>query len=151
VPGARRCRIEILTKDGGILGPEVTGLVETIQAGRTTVFVDGQPVSHVVVRSATPPFLLESDDESIRKLFPGTIVSLVHADVPGMATISCSAVRDGERFGAAVAVATLKRAWAWDESPMITVTFESDGRAFRLNPTFDDQAWWVDVPGPSAA
>jgi len=144
--GARRCRIEIVTKDLGILAPEKTGLVETIQAGRMTVTIGGAPATHVVVRSATPPFLLESDDETIRKLFPGAVVSLVHADVPGMATISCPAVNDRERFGAAAAVATLKRAWAWDESPTIVVTFENDGRAFRLNPTFADQAWWVELP-----
>jgi len=111
-----------------------------------TVTIDGAPATHVVVRSATPPFLLESDDESIREVFPGTVVSLVHADVPGMATISCAAVRDGERFGAAAAVATLKRAWAGDGSRVITVTFESDGRAFRLNPVFEDPAWWVELP-----
>ncbi|HMF44909.1 MAG TPA: hypothetical protein VKQ32_29760 [Polyangia bacterium] len=146
MPAPRRCRIEIVTKDLGILPPEKTGLVETIQAARTIVAVGTQSAPHVVVRSATPPFLLESDDESIRKLFPGAVVSLVHADVPGMATISCTAVSERERLSAAAAVATLKRAWAWDESPTITVTFESDGRAFRLNPTFEDGAWWVDAP-----
>jgi len=145
VPGPRRCRIEIVTEAPGILDPEATGLVETIQAARANVTIDGAAASHVVVRAATPPFLLESADESIRKLFPDDVVSLVHADVPGMATISCSASDERDRFGAAAAVAMLKRSWGWDESPTITITFEAGRRAFRLNPVFEDGAWWVEM------
>ena len=146
MPGPRRCRIEIVTQAPGILAAETTGLVETIQAGRMTVTIDGSPAAHVVVRSATPPFLFESDDESIRNVFPDSVVSLCHADVPGMATISCPASAERDRFGAAAAVATIKRSWGWDESPTITITFEADGRAFRLNPVFEDGAWWVEMP-----
>lgn len=142
-----RCRVDILTDDLGILAPEATGLVETIQAGRVNVTVGGASAAHVVVRSATPPFLLESDDRSIRALFPDAVVSLVHADVPGMATVSSSGVTAQERFGAAAAVATLKRAWARDGSPRITVSFEDGGRAFRLNPVLEDGAWRVEGPG----
>ena len=145
MPGPRRCRIEIVTQAPGIVDRETTGLAEVIQAARANVTIDGAATSHVVVRAATPPFLLESADESIRRLFPDDVVSLVHADVPGMATISCSASGERERFGAAAAVAALKRSWAADRSPTITVTFESDGRAFRLNPVSRDQTWWVDA------
>jgi hypothetical protein len=145
VPAARRCRIEIVTKDHGILGPDATGLKETIQAGKLIVDAGGEATSHVVVRAARPPFLLDSDDESIRRLFPGAVVSLVHADIPGAATISCSASGERDRFGAAVAVATLKRSWAWDESPTIQVSFEDDGRAYRLDPVVADGVWWVDA------
>jgi hypothetical protein len=146
VPGAGRCRIEIRTKGPGILGPEATGLNETIQAGELVVSIGGDTKLHVVVRSAKPPFLLDSDDESIRKLFPDAIVSLVHADIPGAATISSSATGERERFGAAAAVATLKRSWAWDESPAIRITFEDGGRAFRLNPVVEDGVWWIEAP-----
>jgi hypothetical protein len=145
--GARRCRIEIITQDHGILGPNATGLIETIQAARVSVTVDGESTSHVVVRAATPPFLLDSDDDSVRKVFPDAIVSLVHADVAGQTTISCAATSEGERFAAAAAVATLKRCWGWDESPTIVVTFESDGRAFRLDPVPEDGVWWLATPG----
>lgn len=146
MPGPRRCRIEIVTEAPGILGSEATGLVETIQAARANVTIDGRASSHVVVRAATPPFLLESADESINEVFPGAVVALVHADVAGQATISCSASGERERFGAAASVASVKRAWAWDESPVITITFETDGRAFRLNPVSRDGAWWVQMP-----
>ena len=142
-----RCRIDIVTKGTGILGPETTGLVETIQAVHAIAQVDGESTSHLVVRGANPPFLLESSDESIRKLFPDAVVSLVHADVAGAATISCSGTGERDQFGAAAAVATLKRSLGWDESPTITVTFESGGVAFRLNPIFENGAWWVAPPG----
>lgn len=147
MPGPRRCRIDIVTKDRGILGPEATGLNETIQAGQLIVHVDGASMSHVVVRSAKPPFLLDSDDASIRNLFPDDVVSLVHADIPGAATISSSASGARERFGAAAAVATLKRSWASDASATIQITFEDGGRAFRLNPVAEDGLWWIDAPG----
>jgi len=143
---SRRCRVDIVTDDHGILAPEATGLGEFIQAARVVVAVDADSTSHVVVRAAQPPFLLDSDDDSIRKLFPDAIVSLVHADVPGQATISCSAASPGEQFAAAAAVATLKRSWGWDESPTIRITFETGGREFRLDPVFDDNVWWVDLP-----
>jgi hypothetical protein len=142
----RRCRVDIVTTDQGILAPDATGLGEVIQAARVVVAVDADSTSHVVVRAATPPFLLDSDDDSVRKLFPDAIVSLVHADVPGQATISCSGVSAAEQLGAAAAVATLKRSWGWDESPTIRITFEAGGREFRLAPVFDDHAWWVDLP-----
>lgn len=144
---ARRCRIDIVSKDHGILPPEATGLREIIQAAQVVVTLDGEWTSHVVVHSATPPFLLDSDDESIRRLFPGAVVSLVHADVAGRSTISCSSARDPDRLGAAAAVATLKRSWGWDESPTIVISFESDGRELRLNPVAEDGVWWVDLPG----
>jgi hypothetical protein len=144
--GSRRCRIDIVTKSPGILGPEATGLNETVQAAEVTVNVGGDTTSHVVVRSAKPPFLLDSDDEAIRKVFAGAVVSLVHADIPGAATISSSASGGRERFAAAAAVATLKRSWAWDESPTIQITFEDGGSAFRLNPTFENGIWSVDAP-----
>jgi hypothetical protein len=146
VPGTRRCRIDIVTTSPGILDSEATGLNETIQAAEVTVNTGGATTSHVVVRSATPPFLLDSDDQSIRKLFPDAVVSLVHADIPGAATISSSAAGERERFGAAAAVASLKRSWAWDESPTIQITFEDGGRAFRLNPVVEDGVWSVDAP-----
>ena len=144
---ARRCRIDIVTKDHGILLPQATGLVETIQAAQVVATVDAQWTSHVVVRAATPPYLLESSDESIRHLFRGALVSLVHADVAGRSTISCSSARDPDRLAAAAAVATLKRSWGWDESPTIAITFESDAREFRLDPVFEDGVWWVEIPG----
>ena len=144
--GSRRCRIDILTQGPGIRGPEATGLNEIIQAGELVVHAGGKATSHVVVRSAKPPFLLDSDDASVRKVFPGAVVSLVHADIPGAATISSSASGERERFGAAAAVATLKRSWAWDESRTIQITFEDGGRAFRLNPIVENGSWWVDAP-----
>jgi hypothetical protein len=144
---ARRCRIDIVTKDDGILPPQATRLAETIQVAQVVATVDGESTSHVVVRAATPPFLLESSDESIRRLFPGAVVSLVHADVAGRSTISCSAADDRARLTAAAAVATLKRSWGWDESPTIAISFESDGRELRLDPLFEDDVWWVDLPG----
>jgi hypothetical protein len=54
---------------------------------------------------------------------------------------------DAERFGAAAAVATLKRTWGWDESPTVKVTFDPDGRELRLNPSFEAGVWWVRDPG----
>jgi len=66
--------------------------------------------------------------------------------IPGAATISSSAAGERERFGAAAAVASLKRSWAWDESPTIQITFEDGGRAFRLNPVVEDGVWSVDAP-----
>jgi hypothetical protein len=143
---ARRCRIDIVTKDHGILLPQATGLGEAIQAAQVVATVADQSTSHVVVRAATPPFLLDSSDESIRRLFPGAVVSLVHADVAGRSTISCSASSDSARLAAAAAVATLKRCWGWDESPTIAISFESDARELRLDPAFEDGVWWVDVP-----
>src|SRR6476646_971321 len=144
---ARRCRIDIVTKDHGILLPQATGLGEPIQAAQVVATVDDEWTSHVVVRAATPPFLLDSSDESIRRLFPGAVVSLVHADVAGRSTISCSAPSAPARLTAAAAVATLKRSWGWDESPPIAITFESDAREFRLDPVFEDGVWWVEIPG----
>jgi hypothetical protein len=146
--GARRGRVDIVTQDEGILTPEATGLVESVQAARVIVTVDGEATSHVVVRNAVRPFLFDSDDESVRKVFPDAVVSLIQADVAGHTTISCFGVGARERFGAAAAVATMKRCWGWDESPTITVTFEADGRAFRLDPVVADGVWWVDVPDP---
>jgi hypothetical protein len=141
-----RYRVDILTKDLGILAPETTGLRETIQAAQMLVTGNGASTPHVVVRSATPPFLLDSDDESVRKLFPGVLVSLVHADVPGRTTISCSGAAVRERSAAAAAVATLKRCWGWDESPIIAVTFDTGGRELRLDPIYEEGVWSVDMP-----
>ena len=36
-----------------------------------------------------------------------------------------------ERFGAASSVATVKRAWGWDESPSIRVTIDDDASTFE--------------------
>ena len=144
--GSRRGRIDIITEGQGILPPEATGLDETIQAARVVVTVDGEEAQHVVVRSATPPFLLDSDDASIRKLFPGALVSLVRVDVPGRTTIACPAGGARERSSAAAAVATLKRCWGWDESPTIAVTFDTGGGELRLDPIQEAGVWWVDVP-----
>jgi hypothetical protein len=142
-----RYRVDILTTDLGVLAPETTGLRETIQAAQVRVTGDRGSTPHVVVRSATPPFLLDSDDDAIRRLFPGVLVSLVHADVPGRTTISCFGAGALERSGAAAAVATLKRAWGGDESPTIAVTFDTGGGELRLDPIHEEGAWWVDVPG----
>ncbi|HEY7371548.1 MAG TPA: hypothetical protein VIF57_05165 [Polyangia bacterium] len=144
---ARRCRIDIVTKDDGILPLRATGLGETIQAAQVAATIDGESTAHVVVRAATPPFLLDSSDESIRRLFPGAVVSLVHADVAGRSTISCAAAADRTRLAAAAAVATLKRCWGWDESPTIAISFEDDGRELRLDPVIEDGVWWVEIPG----
>jgi hypothetical protein len=40
------------------------------------------------------------------------------------------------------AAATLKRSWAWDESPMIVVRFAS-GKSFAVDPIFDGTTWKV--------
>ena len=141
-----RYRIDIVTKGPEILGPEATGLVEFIQVVRAIAEVDGESTSHVVVRGAKPPFLLESRDEAIQKLFPDAVVSLVHADVAGAATISSSATSARVRSGAAAVVAAIKRCFAWDESPTIIITFETGGDAFRLNPILEDGVWWVVPP-----
>jgi hypothetical protein len=142
----RNHRVDILTKDVGILAPETTGLGEAIQAARVVVTYAGESRSHVVVRRASLPFVLVSSDEDVRRLFPADVASLVRFDAEGETTISCSAVDEVERFAAAAAVATLKRSWGWDESPTVKVTFHSDGRELCLNPSFEDGAWSVRDP-----
>src|SRR5262245_5810418 len=82
-------RVDILTKDFGLLGPEATGLTAPIQAARVVVTHGHDSRSHVVVRSADAAADLPADDV-VAKLFPADFVSCVRSDVDGETTLSCS-------------------------------------------------------------
>src|SRR4051812_27828527 len=108
-------RVDIVTKDVGLLGPEATGLAFSIQAARVIVTSGNNSRSHVIVRSADPTAVLPADDV-VAKLFPADVVSCVRAEVDGDTTLSCSGPDEGTLFAVASAAATLRRSWAWDES-----------------------------------
>jgi hypothetical protein len=139
-------RVDILTKDLGLLMPESTGLPEPIQAIRLIVTGPGGARSHVVVRSGTAPFAVTASYESLRRLFPGCVISVVRRERGGTVMISCEATDEVERFGAASSVATVKRSWGWDESPSIRVEIDDDPSDFEVNPVFDGRAWLVIEP-----
>jgi hypothetical protein len=134
-------RVEILTTDFGLLGPEATGLASPIQAARVVVTRGLDSRSHVVVRSADSAADLPADDV-VAKLFSSDFVSCIRSDVDGDLTVSCAGTDDVTLFSAASAVATLKRSWGWDESATIVVRFR-EGRSFSVDPVFDGHAWSV--------
>ncbi|MEA2700146.1 MAG: hypothetical protein QOI66_4417 [Myxococcales bacterium] len=134
-------RVDILTKDVGLLAPEATGLTAPIQAARVVVTHGRESRSHVVVRSADSAADLPADDV-VAKLFPADCVSCVRCDIDGDTTLSCPRTDELTLFSAASAVATLKRSWGWDESTTIVVRF-ADGQSFSIDPVFDGHAWSV--------
>jgi hypothetical protein len=135
-------RVEIVTKDHGIVSTEGTALPAPIQAARVLVTSDQGTRSHVVVRAAAPPWQLPTDEAPIRALFPEDFVACIRSDVPGATTLSCPEADDATRVTVAAAAATLKRSWGWDESPAILVRFAS-GQAITVNPIFTGGVWTV--------
>jgi len=140
---SRAYKIEITTNDLGLLSAESSGLSQPVQAVRAIVTYAGESRSHVVVAPSSPPFVLEGEDDALQSLFPNDVVSAIRAQAQGAATISCRAKSERERWEAAAVVATIKRSWGWDESPVVRVTLE-DGREFALNPVFHGVVWWVE-------
>ena len=136
----RNCQVDIVTKGPGVLLPDATGLSLPIQAARVVVTLAGEARSHVIVRAADSPWL--PPDEHIFNLFPSDDVSSVREDVDGSTTLSCATTDELTLLSAASAAATLKRSWAWDESPTIVVKFTS-GTSFTVDPVFDGAAWRV--------
>ena len=100
-------------------------------------------VEHVVVRSATQPFVAPTLTEPVRRLFSGSVVSVVLDDAPGETTIACEGREDSVVFAAAAAAATVKRAWGWDGSPSITVRLHPGGESVSVDPVSDGGAWSV--------
>ena len=94
---------------------------------------------HVVVSAA--PWIRPSDEERIRRLFPGELVSCVRAAREGEATIACDFADEDDLRAAAAAVATIQRSWAWDESPAIRVRVVPAERSFELDPVFSNGVW----------
>jgi len=136
-------RVEILTKDAGLIGPDVTGLAGPIQAARVIVTADEESRSHVVVWRADSEMHLPVD-EIVAKLFPSDIVSCVRAAIEGETTLSCADAdaNDRQLFSVASAAATVKRSWGWDEAPTIIVRFTT-GTTFFVDPIFDGRGWRV--------
>jgi len=134
-------RVDIVTKDLGLLGPDVTGLAVPIQAARVVVTAGKESRSHVVVWSADSAIQLPIDDV-IAKLFPSDVVSCVRSAIDGDTTLSCPSADERTLFSAASAAATVKRSWGWDESPTILVRF-SPAMSFIVDPVFDGRAWSV--------
>jgi hypothetical protein len=138
-------RVDIVTKDLGILRPEETGLPCAVQAARVVVTLDGDSRSHTVVRAAEPPWRLPTDDGPIRALFPNDFVSCVRGDSPGRADVSLGAGSEAEVHGAVSAVATLQRAWSWDESPVIAVHVVGVRLPVIVDPRFEQDSWTVAI------
>jgi hypothetical protein len=134
-----RARIEILTTDMGLLTPDETGLLDSIQAAKVVVTTDDRWRIHVVVSAA--PWIRASDEARIRRLFPGELVSCVRAAAEGEATIACDFADEDDLRAAAAAVATIQRSWAWDESPAIRVRVVPADRTFTIDPVFSDGVW----------
>jgi hypothetical protein len=134
-------RVDIITKDHGILRPDATGLAGPIQVGRVIVTAGQASQSHVVVWSADVAIELPVDDV-VSKLFPSDVVSCVRSAVDGDTTLSCASADERTLFSAAAAAATLRRSWAWDESPAIVVRFVT-ATPFVVDPVFDGSAWTV--------
>jgi len=136
-------RVDVVTRDPGVLASDATGLPFPIQAIRLVVTRDGESRSHVVVSAAAPPWQLAADDTRIRSIFPADIVTCIQSEAVGRATVSSSSADDATMFAAAAATATLKRSWGWDESPAILVQFSTCSTSFSVNPVFQDGAWFV--------
>src|SRR5262245_14312222 len=130
-------RVDIVTKDHGFLGPDVTGLVGPIQAARVIVTAGQDSESHVVGWSADSAIQLP-DDQAVANLFPSDIVSCTRSAVGIGPETTLSCLRSDERtlFAAAAAAATIKRSWGWDESPTILVRFAA-GTSFVVDPVFE--------------
>jgi hypothetical protein len=139
-------RVEILTKDFGIMHPEQTGLPCAVQAVRVVVTADAESRSHVVVRVAAAPWSTSIDAVQVQALFPVDFVSCIRTDSPGCAEVSCIAGSEIEKLGAAAAVATLARAWGWDESPTIAVRFAGTPLTVTADPQFENGTWTVALP-----
>lgn len=137
------CRVDILTKDLGTMHPEQTGLPCAVQAVRVAVTADVESRSHVVVRVAQAPWTTPIDIDRVRALFPVDFVSCIRSDSPGYAEVSCMSGSEVEVLGAAAAVATLARAWGWDESPAIEVRFVGTSRSVTADPRFECGVWTV--------
>ena len=129
-PFPEPCRVDILTKDGGVLSGEATGLAMPIQATRAVATVGGDSSSHVIVRAAAPPWELPADG-FIRRLFPADTVSCVRAEVIGKTTLSSSASDTKTLFAASAVAATIMRSLRWGESDAILVQFVS-GRLWTI-------------------
>jgi hypothetical protein len=134
-------RVDIVTKDLGLLDPDVTGLAGPIQAARVIVTAGQDSRSHVVVWSADSAIHLPVD-EVIAKLFPSDVVSCVRSAIDGDTTLSCLSADEGTLFSAASAAATVRRSWGWDESPTVVVRFAAE-MSFVVDPVFDGRAWSV--------
>jgi len=142
--GTRRLRLEILTKDLGLVPPGANGPEIPIQAARVAVEVDGKSTLHAVAWAAAAPWQLPENNSTIVGLFPGHVVSCTRSSAEGSTTLSCAAINRDVLFAAAAAAAVIRRSWAWDDSPAIEVTFEPQGIVFSVNPFFEDKAFIVE-------
>lgn len=142
---ALQCRVDVLTKDFGIMHPEQTGLPHVVQAARVIVTANAESRSHVVVHLASAPWSTPLNLDQVEKLFSGDIVSCIGPDSPGCAEVSCTAVSELELLGAAAAVATLARSWSWDESSAIAVRFVGSLLSVSADPQFENDTWKVTV------
>ena len=127
--------------------PSATGLEIPIQAARVSVTADGKSTLHAVAWAAAAHGQLPEDDSPISGLFPGHVISCTRSNAEGSTTLSCPAIDRDVLFSAAAAAAVIKRSWAWDESPVIEVSFKAQGVMFSVNPFVEDKSWFVEREG----
>jgi hypothetical protein len=137
------CRVDVLTTDFGIMRPEQTGLPCAVQAARVVVTTGTESRSHVIIRIAEAPWSTAISTDRVAASFPVDFVSCIRADSPGRAEVSCLEGSEIEIRGAAVAVATLARAWGWDESPVIAVSISGTALTLSVDPQFANGIWTV--------
>jgi hypothetical protein len=134
--------VDIETKDNGFLDVHVTGRLE--QAAAVTVHGPGTRSEHVIVSLAPDDAIPASSRlRALTAHFPARQVSLVLSQGDGQLSLISTYAEPSMLLAAAVAAATVKRSWGWDESPEIAVTFTAPPCRFVVNPVFLFGTWTV--------
>jgi hypothetical protein len=145
MPAPLRLSVEIETKDHGILGREVTGVLEQV----TLVAVSDatRRSLHAIVSlgaGAAPP--AGTRLRAISAALPARHVSVVLTQREGEIDMIAAQADDALLLSAAAAAATAARSGSWDESPEIAVSIgEPAGRRFVVDPVYSAGSWSVTV------
>src|SRR5215475_699979 len=105
----RSCRVDITSSGLGSLYAAVEVGLPPVQAVRVIVTYEHEAKSHVVVGPAMPPWTLPTDEHVLQRMFPDDFVSCVWFDPHGEVILSCGPADELTLFGAAAAIATIKR------------------------------------------
>ncbi len=142
-----RIEIHILTADLGWHSSESTGLKQSLQIVEVETRSRELTEKQIIVRATEEPFELKVLVSELEAVFPGHPIGAIILDQPGRVSIAANRTERDALARIAFAVATLHRAWGWDESPEIIVQIPDQNLVFSLNPTVEGGVWSVDPTG----